>query len=307
MTKEILRFHSPQNCELYSLRGSTLRYVACGCLTDLDTSRVIDCILGPDQFLWSHIAMDQDGFTPDPDTFLFASATIFQVEQIDFLPPQCHDQTQNWKQIWVLREKLAQLFDAIPSLRVVRAEMNSIVPPQGVTQWTAGETYSGCCDESHITYEPQSSRTTSTDQAPNQRNTLDGFRMIVSAPSFNRGTLGHHRLVVGLLVAMLCVVVPWLDRIAAKVPAPPPEPAVFYNRIEIEPILEQILPIVSGMELQNMTIFGGVGTVTLGLGPDRSWPKDQIDALSKLCASRGCQLIGPTPPTAATVTLRGMK
>ena len=100
MTKEILRFHSPQNCEVYRLRGGTLRHVASGALADLDTARVTDCILGPDQFLWSQVDLDADGFTPDADTFLFASATILPVDQIAFLPPNYNDQTQEWTQIW---------------------------------------------------------------------------------------------------------------------------------------------------------------------------------------------------------------
>jgi len=61
------------------------------------------------------------------------------------------------------------------------------------------------------------------------------------------------------------------------------------------------------MELQDITIPAGAGTVTLGLGTDRIWPKDQIDALSQLCASRGCQIIGLTPPNTPTITLRGLK
>ena len=311
MTKEILRFHSPQNCEVYRLRGGTLRHVASGALADLDTARVTDCILGPDQFLWSQVDLDADGFTPDADTFLFASATILPVDQIAFLPPKYNDQTQEWTQIWVLREKLAHLFDAVPSLQVVRAERNAILPPRGVTQdmiqWSAGGTHIGCWDGSQITYQPTSSQTTASDQASNVHATLDGFRINTRAPAFDRGTRGRHGLILGLLAGALCLGLPWLDIIAMQFMSPPPKPVQFDNQIGIERVLDEIAPIVTGMELQDITISAGAGTVTLGLGPDRIWPKDQIDALSQLCASRGCQIIGPTPPNAPTITLRGLK
>ena len=307
MTKEILRFHSPQNCEVYRLRGGTLRHMASGALADLDTARVTECILGPDQFLWSQVELDADGFTPDGDTFLFATTTIFPVDQIAFLPPQYNDQTQEWTQIWVLREKLAHLFDAIPSLQVVRAELNAIIPPQGVTQWLAGGAYFGCWDGSQITYEPTSSQTAASDQASNDHATLDGFRINTRAPSFDRGARGRHGLTIGLLVGALSLAVPWLDIIAMQFATPAPKPMRFDNQIGVERVLDEIAPIVTGMELQDITISAGTGTVTLGLGPNRSWPKDQVDALSQLCASRGCQVIGPTPPNAATITLRGLK
>ena len=307
MTKEILRFHSPQDSELYKLRGGKLCYVTRAGLADLDTSRVSECILGPDQFLWSHMALDSGGFSPDPDTFLFASSTILPLENIVFLPPTYNDHTQDWTQIWVLREKLAHLFDAVPSLRTIRAELNSIAPPQGATRWSAGGTYSGFWDGSRITYKPKSSPTTPTVQASDDRDTLDGFRMIPRAPSFDRGKRRPHALVLGLSAATLCLGIPWLDSISMMFSAPPPKPAVFDNRIAIEPVLDQITPIVSGMELQEISISAGTGALTLGLGPDRSWPRGQIDDLSGFCAKQGCQIMGPTPPTAPTITLRGLK
>lgn len=308
MTKEILRVHSPQSCEVYRLRGATLRHVASGALADLDTARVTECILGPDQFLWSQVKLDADGFTPDGDTFLFATTTIFPVDQISFLPPQYNDQTQHWTQIWLLREKLAQLFDMLPNVRVVRAELNAILPPQGVTHWSAGGTHIGCWDGSQITYQPTSSQTTASDQMPQERATLDGFRLNPRAPAFDRGRRGNRGLMfAGLLVGALSLAVPWLDIIAMQFAPPPPKPAQFDNRIDVERMLDAIAPIVSGMELHDITITAGSRTLTLGLEPDRSWPKDQVDALSQLCAARGCQIIGPTPANAPTITLRGMK
>jgi len=92
-----------------------------------------------------------------------------------------------------------------------------------------------------------------------------------------------------------------------QVTSPPHKPVQYDNQIGVERVLDEIAPIVTGMELQDITVSAGTGTVTLALGSDRSWPKDRVDALSQLCASRGCQIIGPTPPNAPTITLRGLK
>ena len=283
MSNKVLRYISDMHCQIYRLRGGKLNHIETGSLQHFAAYNITTCILGPTQFVWGEILLDQDEFTTDPDMFLFAQDTILLLDQIQFLPPYQINGTQSWRQIWVDGRKLDAIWQTFPKLRQILPEITCISPPTQTHVWLAGPDMTGRVLQDQVTYE-------FGPVANDLPQTLEGFVLHRNADGFACRSKRAIPIISVILAACITLTLPWVDVVFSAVLGSPPSPQVVDNTINFPEAFQKFAPVIKAAKLIQFEVNSSSNTMSFTWDPNDSKILQLIPDLKLACQERSCTI-----------------
>ena len=117
MNKQVLRFISPDNIELYNIKRGKLIFKDRIKSKDCAKIKTDKVILTASHYVSASMLAESVKFGPEKEQFLFSDQSILRIEDLIHIPAIYDEAHNTWKQFWASRHLLLDIKALIPSAK----------------------------------------------------------------------------------------------------------------------------------------------------------------------------------------------
>ena len=117
MNKQVFRFISPDNIELYNIKRGKLIFKDRIKSKDCAKIKTDKVILSASHYVSASMLAESVKFGPEKEQFLFSDQSILRIEDLIHIPAIYDEAHNTWKQFWASRHLLLDIKALIPSAK----------------------------------------------------------------------------------------------------------------------------------------------------------------------------------------------
>ena len=127
MNKQVLRFISPDNIELYNIKRGKLIFKDRIKSKDCAKIKTDKVILTASHYVSASMLAESVKFGPEKEQFLFSDQSILRIEDLIHIPAIYDEAHNTWKQFWASRHLLLDIKALIPSAKYFYPECLALI------------------------------------------------------------------------------------------------------------------------------------------------------------------------------------